>query len=261
MYPDPLFYIFGVPIYFFVIDYGVGFILAVALAATLTREQGISLRYLLIPALACIAADLALTPVLVWIMEQFNLAVPLNWSLGQILAVLTALAVYHIIMRKRVPVTFSTSLNILAPPVMLFIAILRLACLAAGCCYGIPAPGLPWAITFTNPHAISIYKNIPIHPTQLYESVGALAILGILLALRHRAMWHGNLMWLALLLYAAIRFVIEFYRGDPRPMFNVFSFVLSVNQLICITLAVACSSLLVRKFTRRSVIAASEAGT
>jgi prolipoprotein diacylglyceryltransferase len=254
MYPDPLFYIQGYPIYFFVIDYGIGFVLACALAAVLTRERNIPLKHLFVPALACIAADLALTPVVVWVMEQFNLAVPLNWSFGQIIAVLTALVAYHVTMGRRVPAPFSERLDILAPPVVLFIAILRLACLAAGCCYGLPAPGLPWAITFTNPHAISIYKNIPVHPTELYESVGALAILGLLLALRRRAMWRGNLMWLALLSYAAIRFVIEFYRGDPRPMMDVLSFVLSFNQLVCVAMAAVCGSLLVRRLYRQSII-------
>lgn len=254
MYPDPLFYIQGYPIYFFVVDYVIGFVLALALAAMLTRERNIPLKHLFVPAVACIVADLALPPVLMLLMSLFGTRLPSNWSFGQIIAVLTALVAYHLTMGKRVPVPFSERLDILAPPVVLFIAILRLACLAAGCCYGIPAPGLPWAITFTNPHAISIYKNIPVHPTELYESVGALAILVVLLALRHRAEWRGNLMWLALLSYAAIRFVIEFYRGDPRPMFDVLSFVLSINQIVCVAMAAVCGSLLVRRVYRQPAI-------
>jgi len=262
MYPDPLFYFFGVPIYFYVIAYGVGFPLAIILAVILNRERGsIPLNDLVAASVVCIAADLALTPAVVWVIARLGFAVPLNWSIGQIIAVFVAGAIYHILRRKRVPVTFSERLDILAPPVIFFIAILRLACLAAGCCYGIPAPGLPWTITFTNPHAVSIYKNIPVHPTQLYESVGAMAILGIVWALRHRAMWQGNLMWLALFLYAGIRFVIEFFRGDPRPMVEILSFVFSVNQLACVALAVACGSLLVRKLTRRSAMVGLEAGT
>lgn len=261
MLPDPLFFILGVPIYFFIVDYVIGFLLAFVLAAILTRERGIPLKYLFIPALVCMAADIALTPVLVWVMERASLTVPLNWSLGQIMAVLVALATYHVLARHRIPVAFSASLDILAPSIMLFIAVLRLACLAAGCCYGIPALGLPWAITFTNPHVVSIYKNIPVHPTQLYESLGTFAILAILLALRQRARWRGNLIWLALLLYAAIRFVIEFYRGDPRPTFNVLSLVLSINQIICIALVAACGLVLVWRFARRTAMVAWETGT
>ena len=257
MYPDPLFYILGIPIYFYLIAYIVGFILAFVLAFILTREHGgIPLKDLNASAFTIIVADLALTPILVWIMAQFGYFVPLNWSLGQIIVVVIALATYHLIRRKHVPVKFSERLDIAAPPVMLFIVILRLGCLAAGCCYGIPAPDLPWAITFTNPHAITPYQNIPVHPTQLYESLGALAILGIVLALRHRALWRGNLMWVALILYAAIRFAIEFYRGDPRPMIVVLTTVLTLNQIMCVALAMVCGAILVWKFNRRSVMVA-----
>lgn len=56
-------------------------------------------------------------------------------------------------------------------------AIGRLGCFAAGCCYGKPTHHF-WGVTFTNPLANSITGtplNIPLEPTQLFESAVELA--------------------------------------------------------------------------------------
>src|SRR5437016_84029 len=61
-------------------------------------------------------------------------------------------------------------------------AIGRLGCFAAGCCWGIQAQ-LPWSVTFTNPRAhdlVGVPLGVPLHPTQLYESLGELMIFAVL---------------------------------------------------------------------------------
>jgi phosphatidylglycerol:prolipoprotein diacylglycerol transferase len=74
-----------------------------------------------------------------------------------------------------------------------------------------------------------------LHPTQLYEAGAELLILGFLLTLERRGKpFAGRTFWAYLLLYAISRFVIEFYRGDPRGM--VFG-VLSTSQFISLVLA------------------------
>lgn len=106
-----------------------------------------------------------------------------------------------------------------APGIALGHAIGRIGCLMAGCCYGRPTT-LPWAITFTDPLAaanVGTPLDVPLHPTQLYEAAGELAILAVLLTSERR--WRpapGRLFWLYVFLYALVRFVVEFYRGDPR---------------------------------------------
>jgi len=247
MYPEPLFYILNVPAYLYDILQIVGLILALAMAVALAREHGgIPLKDVFIVWLACAIAQLALTPVLVLLVEQLGFDIPLNWSFMRIVAVFIALAIAQVTFHKTPLVPLSHALDIAAPPVMVFLAFARLACLAAGCCFGAPAPGLPWAITFTNPNSLALHLNVPVHPTQLYEMFGALAILGIVLGLRHRAMWRGNLMWVTLLLYAALRFIIEFYRGDIRAMVGL----LSLNQVVCIAFAVVCGAILARSLLR-----------
>src|SRR5580692_3271326 len=69
-----------------------------------------------------------------------------------------------------------------APGLALGHSIGRLGCFSAGCCWGVPAH-LPWAVTFTNPRAnqlVGVPLDVPLHPTQLYESLGELIIFAVL---------------------------------------------------------------------------------
>ncbi len=108
----------------------------------------------------------------------------------------------------------------------------RLGCFAAGCCWGDVAHGhLPWAARF--PPASLAYQTLagrenpaayiaadrlttlPLHPVQLYESFGELAIfLVLVLVVRPRKRFHGQVLATWLLLYAILRTVSELFRGD-----------------------------------------------
>jgi phosphatidylglycerol---prolipoprotein diacylglyceryl transferase len=108
----------------------------------------------------------------------------------------------------------------------------RLGCFAAGCCWGEVAHGhLPWAASFpprsvaydtfasrANPAeflAPDRATTLPLHPVQLYESFGELAIfLVLVLLVRPRKRFHGQVLASWLLLYAVLRTVVELFRGD-----------------------------------------------
>lgn len=129
-----------------------------------------------------------------------------------------------------------TSADLFAPGIALGYMVGRLGCLLAGCCFGRPTD-VPWAITFTDPMAnlnVGTPLNVPLHPTQLYESAAGLIILGVLLAAERRSRaFAGRTFWLFVLLYSVSRFIIEFYRGDERGMpFDA----LSTSQLISLLL-------------------------
>ncbi len=124
-----------------------------------------------------------------------------------------------------------------APGIALGHAVGRVGCLLAGCCYGRPTT-VPWAITFRDPFAaanVGTPLNTPLHPTQLYEAGAELVILAALLATERRGRpFAGRTFWLYVLLYAISRFVIEFYRGDPR---GTVVAGLSTSQFISLLLA------------------------
>jgi phosphatidylglycerol---prolipoprotein diacylglyceryl transferase len=146
---------------------------------------------------------------------------------GLILAVVVALWYMR---RHRLPVW--QTCDVFAPGIAFGYAIGRLGCLAAGCCFGAPT-SVPWAVTFTDPAAranVGTPLGVPLHPTQIYESLAGLGILALLLATEKKGRpFAGRTFWLYMLLYGVSRFVIEFFRGDERGI--VFG-VLSTSQFI-----------------------------
>jgi phosphatidylglycerol:prolipoprotein diacylglycerol transferase len=108
----------------------------------------------------------------------------------------------------------------------------RLGCFAAGCCWGDVAHGhLPWAARFP-PESLAYQTfagrehpadflapdrltTLPLHPVQLYESFGELALfLLLVLVVRPRKAFHGQVLATWLLCYAVLRTVVELFRGD-----------------------------------------------
>jgi phosphatidylglycerol:prolipoprotein diacylglycerol transferase len=150
---------------------------------------------------------------------------------GLIVAVLVAL--WYI---RRIGLPLWTTCDVFAPGIALGHIVGRLGCFFAGCCYGLPTDR-PWAVTFTNPFAASNVGtplNTPLHPTQLYEAGAEALILGLLLATESRGRrFPGRTFWLYLLLYSVSRFIIEFFRGDPRGTVLTFS----TSQFISLLLA------------------------
>ncbi len=112
-----------------------------------------------------------------------------------------------------------------AAPVALAVAIGRLGCFRAGCCFGKPTD-LPWGVTFP------LSGGAPCHPTQLYESAFHLACAAVLFALYRDGIWRGNLMKAYLIAYAGYRFFSEFLRPES-PIWHG----LTGYQLACLPIA------------------------
>jgi phosphatidylglycerol---prolipoprotein diacylglyceryl transferase len=107
-----------------------------------------------------------------------------------------------------------TVADVFAPALALSHFFGRLGCFFAGCCYG-SASALPWSVKFAKPDCLAPL-NVSLHPTQLYEALGNLLIFIVLdryNKLNHR---QGQAFILYLASYGALRFIIEFFRGDPR---------------------------------------------
>jgi phosphatidylglycerol---prolipoprotein diacylglyceryl transferase len=93
-----------------------------------------------------------------------------------------------------------------AVPVASAVAIGRLACFVAGCCYG-TVTALPWGVDFGDGQRR--------HPTQLYESAFHLAAALGLAWLQRRGLLRGQLIKIYIILYLIYRFLTELIRPEP----------------------------------------------
>lgn len=130
---------------------------------------------------------------------------------------LLALATAILYMRK-VHLPAMETLDIFAPGIALGHAIGRLGCLAAGCCWGQECH-LPWAVTFRNQQAnelTGVPLDVPLHPTQIYESLAEAAIFMFLYRRVRKGHAPGEMFGLYLILYSAVRFAVEFVRNHEQ---------------------------------------------
>jgi phosphatidylglycerol---prolipoprotein diacylglyceryl transferase len=124
--------------------------------------------------------------------------------------------------------------DLAAPGIALGQAIGRLGCLSAGCCFGKPST-LPWAITFTDKYSfenVGVPLNTPLHPTQVYEAIGALLLFVWLMRRLGRKKFAGQVILEFLTWYSALRFAVEFFRDDDRGY--ILEGLLSTAQLIAL---------------------------
>ncbi len=145
--------------------------------------------------------------------------------------------------------SFAASADIIVPYMPFGHALGRLGCLGAGCCYGSPCAA-PWAVTYpANSDVFADHLDIlpladqvalheaghslPVHPVQLYESFGEIAIFFFLVMwLRPRRRFAGQLTLAWMALYSALRIVTEVFRGDTVRGFVVEVPLPAVNRLL-----------------------------
>jgi phosphatidylglycerol:prolipoprotein diacylglycerol transferase len=237
-----LFEIGGFPVYTYGLLLAAAYLLGLQFALRRARSAGLDPNRVMDLGIWIIVSALVGAKLLLLIVEfeQFtrdpaellNLARSGGVFYGGLIAAV-AVALWYL-RRHRMPMWTVT--DVFAPGIALGHVIGRLGCLFAGCCFGRPA-NVPWAITFTNEFAarnVGTPLGIPLHPTQLYEAGAELLILILLLVTERRGRaFPGRTFWLYMLLYAVSRFIIEFYRGDPRGMVGDFS----TSQFVSLVLA------------------------
>ncbi|RKU27014.1 diacylglyceryl transferase [Candidatus Poribacteria bacterium] len=114
----------------------------------------------------------------------------------------------------RSPNPYLPTIDIIGPTLLLGYGIGRIGCFLAGDGdYG-PPSDLPWAMAFPNG---TVPTDVPVHPTPLYETSISFAFFGILWARRHRLEeTPGVLFGASLILLGIERFIVEFWRINPR---------------------------------------------
>jgi len=137
----------------------------------------------------------------------------------------TAVAI-PLLKRDRFP--FYKAADYAAIGIPIGLAFGRMGCLLAGCCFGSQC-NLPWGLSFPpgspaseaqhDAHLLmsARYASLPVHPTQVYESAGSLAIAAFCwLYVNPRKRYDGEVFVWFLGLYAGLRFFLEILRRDAR---------------------------------------------
>jgi phosphatidylglycerol:prolipoprotein diacylglycerol transferase len=122
--------------------------------------------------------------------------------------------------------------DLLTPPAAMFIFFARIGCFLTGCCYGKQCdPDFPLALTFTNHSAIAP-KNEFLYPTQLAFAAAALLVFVVVWVRRRHERFEGEISLVGVSLFSLTSFVIEFFRGDLRVLYDIGGIHLSQNQII-----------------------------
>lgn len=156
--------------------------------------------------------------------------------------------------------------DLLAPPLLLWLAVLRIGCFFAGCCWGdvvmggsvlqeserlqistIPpvnallaftALAFPAGSPAAHQHAAlgliasPLSPSLPVLPTQLYESIALVGLYFLLALLERMPRRDGIIVSATLGAYAILRFSLEFLRADNALLVGP----LTGNQGVCIAL-------------------------
>lgn len=119
--------------------------------------------------------------------------------------------------------------DLFAPPLALGYGIVRMGCFLNGCCYGKPTTFL--GVIF--PHL----DDIPRHPTQIYSSLLGFTLFFVLLALRQKKAFDGQIFLLFLILYGIGRTAVESLRENltvfgPVTVSQLISFIIIVIAVV-----------------------------
>lgn len=210
MYP----YLFGViDSYVFMIIVGV--IASFTLISLFFKKKGFNKRDIL-DLLICSSFAVA-SGILFAILFQALYDLKWEWKLtfygGLFGGVLGFLLTYFLIIKKDSTMKIDEVVKIAPPAITLAHALGRIGCFLDGCCYG-----------KTTGTALDMYFPIlgrSVLPTQLYESIFLFVLTGVLLFLVFKFDFKYTFI-VYLGSYSIWRFIIEFFRDDPRGGFIPF---------------------------------------
>lgn len=199
------------------------------------------------------------------LLERFGLV----WYGGLVVG---AIAVIWVARRRQL--TGWPVLDAATPGLALGYGIGRLGCFLVGDDFGMPT-NLPWGVVFPKglpgpttaglmrqeyganiPWEIPDHELVAVHPTQLYETAGALLIWAIGVRLIRRGAPPGATTLTVLALLALERFLVEFWRAKDDRLLGTFT----VAQLISLGVLVLMMSLFLARRRMGSAVADSEDG-
>ena len=242
MYPE-LFTIFGITIYTYGLMVAIGFFAGMIYIIKYTNNIPVKkdqmydfLFYLII--FSIIGARLFYVLVNIDFFIQHPADIIKIWQGGLVFygGFITAI-LYTVWYCKYKKIDIKKLADIFAPAIALGHTFGRIGCFFSGCCYGKETQCF-----------ISINNR---YPTQIIEAVGNLIIFFVLHKLYKKSHKNGYIFLLYLILYSALRFSIEFLRGDDR---GNFFFGLSPAQNISIVIFIIAIMFLIINKTKKRII-------
>lgn len=145
---------------------------------------------------------------------------------------------------RSLKIDFALHLDAVVPGIPLFHTFGRIGCLLAGCCYGVESP-YGWLF----PYSPLADHTVRYFPLQLVEAGCNFLLFWLLLYLSGKRIPKGKMLWLYFPLYGAVRFTLEFWRGDAvRGIY----FGLSTSQWISLILMVISAAVWLREYQKGS---------
>jgi phosphatidylglycerol:prolipoprotein diacylglycerol transferase len=148
------------------------------------------------------------------------------------LALLACALLYPFALRLA-PVPSYRVVAFLLPPVL---AVQKLGCFAAGCCFGCETK-MPWAVVFPE-DSLCETPVVPVHPLQLYDAALPLAVLGVLVVVDRCGAEPVRPLLLPVIvgLHALARFGTEFLRPHEPGQVLLLSQWLELGALLAVVL-------------------------
>ena len=156
-------------------------------------------------------------------------------------------------------VSFLRLVDTMALPTLAIIAIQRVGCFLAGCCWGkvSSAPDHAWTAVSYPPGSFPYEQqaflgqiptgaeaSLSVYPLQLYESLLVLLVLLVLRRIDTARLSPGTLALISTVAYCALRFFTEFLRGDTGTVWQGLTVVqLQIVVLLAIAAAVSIGSI------------------
>lgn len=143
---------------------------------------------------------------------------------------------------RRSKLPLAATADALAPPLALGLAFEQLGALAGGSSYGRDAgPGVPWAVTFTDPNAMiwsGTPLGVPLHPVEAYAALAFLAFALLLIVWLPAERRKGDVAGLGLMGSGVAIYFTEFWR-DPEGRGSLLHGALDGPQVAAILLVIA----------------------
>lgn len=128
---------------------------------------------------------------------------------------------------KRKKISFYDIADIIIVPLALGLALGRIGNFINGELYG-RITDVPWAVKFPDAEGFR-------HPSQLYESIKNFIIFFALWNLKDKKMPKGFMFWTFIVMYSALRFMVEFFRQPDEQLGFIIGF-LSMGQVLSLVM-------------------------